>query len=68
MANAVDQHPWVLDTAGLITTDDLYISKLRWVGGASSVADDQLIVQDKNGKVIFESTATGANFIDELSM
>ena len=65
MSNVTDQHPWVLDTAGVISTDDYYISKLAWVGGTT--AGDNLIVHDKNGNVVFESVAAGANHIDELN-
>jgi hypothetical protein len=64
MANVTDQHPWILDTAAAITTDDLFISKLRWVGGTT--ADHSLIVHDKNANVVWEAAAQGANEDIEL--
>jgi hypothetical protein len=65
MANNVSRNPLVIDTAGgsPITTQQLRIRKLRWVGG--SAAGHQAIVQDQFGNVFWESIAAGANYVEE---
>ena len=64
MANVTDNNPWVLDTTGVITTEDVYVAKLRWVGGTT--AGHTAVVHDKNSKVEYEALATGANNLDEI--
>ena len=64
MANDVTNNPWVLDTAGVITTEDMYVGKLRWVGGTT--AGHTAVVHDKNSKVEYEALAVGANNLDEI--
>ena len=67
MANDLDHNPWVVDTASatLLTTEDVYLEALRWVG--ATVDGHQVLVKDGSGNIIFESLANGANFIDERS-
>ncbi len=62
MANATDQNPWVLDTAGVITTNAPLRCNLRWVG--ATTAAHTCIVKDNNGKVVWASQAAGANNVE----
>ena len=57
-------NPVAVTTTGVVTTADIFISLIRWVAGASSVAGEACTVTDNNGTVFFSSTSTGANFID----
>lgn len=65
MANDTSINPWVIDTASAIpiTTDVLRIARIRWVG--ASAAGHQAVLKDKNGKVVYESVANGANFVED---
>ena len=57
--------PWVLTTTGVVTTDDIRIKHLRWVGTAQSQSGDAAILKDKNGKVIWSSYAYGAYNVED---
>ena len=69
IANDLTGNPWVVDTASAtpITTDDVYLDTIRWVG--ATTAGHQAIVKDNKGTpdTIYEGLASGANFIDERS-
>lgn len=65
MANVIINSPlWVLDTAAQIAPRGVQI-RLRgvsWIGAGS--AGDSLVIKDTNGCTVWESVATGANFVD----
>lgn len=66
MANDVSGNPLILDTANTSAVVDprgLIIDKFRWVG--ATTAGHQAVVKDGRGKVIFDSVADAANFVDE---
>lgn len=65
MANNVTGNPFIIDTAGAsaVYTGPLVMDRFRWVG-ATTVAH-QCVVTDGDGKVLFESFATGPNYVDE---
>ena len=54
---------WVLDTAAVITTDKVRIAGLRWID-AGAVAGDAVTVEDANGEIVWESVATGPNYVE----
>jgi hypothetical protein len=58
MANNVANNPWILDTAGVITTNPTSVSRIRWYPNA---ADDDLSVGHGDGSVVWATrAATGA--------
>lgn len=61
MANDLTLNPLVFDTAAatVAVTSLIHISKIRWVDYNNDIADaDQVIVQDKNGKPVWEARCT----------
>lgn len=65
MANAFFEHRWVLDTASATpVTQDVIEATIRWVAPAAS-AGDRVEIQDKNGDPVWESVASGANYVEE---
>ena len=65
MANAFFEHHWVLDTASATAiTQDVIEGVLRWVAPSAGAAD-MVVIQDKNGNSVWESVATGANYVEE---
>lgn len=65
MANVLINSPvWVLDTAAQIAGRGVYIriKGLSWIGAGT--AADSLVIKDCNGCVVWESVASGANFVD----
>lgn len=46
--------------------DRAFVKYMRWVGSASTAANDQLVVVDKYGDIVFRSIADGAYFIDMM--
>lgn len=71
MSNALTWNPLVVDTASATTpivTGVVYVTKFRWVDYNNDIADgDQCIVQDKNGKPVWEdrNTTVGAGTTTE---
>ena len=63
MANTFKEHHWLLDTAAVITTD-VVEGVIRWVSPTAN-AGDQVVITDKNGDMVWESVATGANYVEE---
>ena len=65
MANQVTGNPWIIDTASgsAILTSMAQVRSFRWTGGTT--AGHSCVVQDQNGKVVWDSFANGANFLDE---
>jgi len=64
MGNVTTAQPWILDSTGVVTTDDIRIKHLRWVS-ASANAGDTVVLKDKNGKVIWATVAAGADNVED---
>jgi len=62
MANNVTQNPWIIDTAGTLTTGTMRVRLLRWVGGTT--AGHECIVTDGQDQEKWRSVAAGSNHID----
>jgi len=62
MANALTDKVWVIDTAESLTTDPVYIKKIRWSG--ATTAGHTAIIHDQAGKVVWSSVAAGANNVE----
>ena len=62
MANDIGGNPFVLDTVGSVTTDQISIDFIRWVGGAA--AGDQCILKS-GGRVIWKSLAPATNYVEQ---
>lgn len=63
MANATDQNPWIIDTAGAtVLTADRVRCNLRWVG--ATTAGHGCIIKNAAGKTVWESVAAGANNVE----
>jgi outer membrane protein assembly factor BamB len=63
MANDTSRNPWALDTAAVITTQNVRVHSLRWVS-AAAVAGHTISIEDNNGEKIWESVATGGNYVE----
>lgn len=66
MANTFQGSPpiWVLDTASgtPVSTDQVRISRIRWVAGPASAAGGECKITDAAGNLIFDEFSTGADF------
>jgi len=66
MANTFGASPpiWILDTpsATPVSLEWIRIYRIRWVAGGSSVEGDECLIEDQNGKVIFDEFSTGADY------
>ena len=58
MSNVTTGNPWILDTAGVITTKLLWVQKFVFVPNAS---DDDLIVKDNAGEVVWQIRAVAGS-------
>jgi len=68
MVNALNGKLWFVDTLDADVIDDkhLFVKSIRWVGGASSVAGNALIIRDPVlNTTLWESTASGANYVEK---
>lgn len=63
MANTFLPNVWRLDTAGVITTEAVRIRGLRWVSKSATAGDD-ISLEDKSGEKVWESVATGSNYVE----
>lgn len=54
MANVYAHTHWILDTAGVVTTDKVRIQKMEWV---PTVASDDLTILDNNDETIWDIDA-----------
>ena len=65
MANTFANQRWLIDTASaaMVTIEKIKVKAIRWVYEGAS-AGDNCVVQDASGNVLWESSATGVNFID----
>lgn len=66
MANSASEFINVIDTASatLVRTDVVHIASVRWVSNGAS-AGDQVIIKDGVGATIWETRATGNNYVEE---
>jgi hypothetical protein len=66
MANDLTGNPLIVDTAAstVLTTENLYVKSIRWVAPAA-VAGNAVAVKTPAGKMLWESTAAGANYVEE---
>lgn len=64
MGNDTSNNPWIIDTASstAITTDLVRVRGIRWVG--ASTAAHAATIKDKNAKVVWDSVASGANYVE----
>lgn len=64
MANDLTADPYIIDAAAatVLSTINLYIKSIRWVGGTT--AGHTAIIHDKNSNVIWSSVASGANYVE----
>ena len=68
MANSLNNRLWVVDTvdADVIDGRAVNVKSIRWAGGTASVATDAIIIRDpSDNTTLWESTASGANYIEE---
>ena len=63
MANNLTDNPWMIDSTGVLTTDDVPIKHLRWVG--ATTAGHAALINDKNGREVWKSVASGANYVED---
>ena len=65
MANDITGNPLIIDTVMTtpITTKTFTAYMIRYVG-PSTVAGDQVSVQDKNSKVKWATVASGSNYVE----
>jgi hypothetical protein len=62
MANDTNGTPWILDTAGAVTTARVNAKTVRWVAPAAS-AGQKVILKNAAGRVVWEDYATGSNYV-----
>ena len=58
MANVATGNPWILDTAATLSTNNILVDKMVFIPNA---ADNDLIVKDNAGKVIWQIRAITAS-------
>jgi hypothetical protein len=66
MANIYGHLQWILDTAGVISTDKIRVKKLEWVPNAQN---DDLVINDSNGESVWtvtNATAAGRSGLETL--
>jgi hypothetical protein len=67
MAVDLTKNPWIIPFgdagATVLSSDRLRIEKFRWIGGTT--AGHTCVVQDAAGRKVWDSVATGANFVDD---
>lgn len=57
MANSTTGSVWKIDTAGVISTNPVYVKRMRYLPNAEA---DQLIVQDNGGNEVWNHVAIAA--------
>lgn len=71
MAKVVNDNVVILDGATQEIAGPIKVQSIRWVGGASSVADDDLILSESStgdtSAIVWATTAAGANYVEESS-
>lgn len=66
MANDITLNPLVIDGASAdnVTTGTFTSYMVRWVAPSAN-AGDTVVIQDKNGKLKWESVAAGGNHVEQ---
>ena len=61
MANSLTKNPWTVDTASAtaILSDWADVRSFQWIGATQ--ANHELVVQDKDGRVLWRRLSQGAN-------
>lgn len=64
MANDLTTNPWVIDTASasVLSSMLMRVKTVRWVG--ATTAGHKATIKDRNGKVMWDSVAAGANYVE----
>jgi hypothetical protein len=64
MSNVLSGNPWIVDTVSTsLTTNDVYIARLRWVG--ATTAGHTVTVQDGASNHIWGSVASASNNVED---
>jgi len=69
MVNSLQSTRWFVDTvdADVIAANYLNVKSIRWVGGATSAPADALVLRDPTlNTTLWESTASGADYVEEV--
>lgn len=64
MANEFHDNYWILDTLGTVSEEPVKIRAIRWVS-AGAAAGHQIVLTDADGNTVWETVATGANYVEE---
>lgn len=64
-ANDISKYPYIIDTAGATTiiSTRVWVTGIRWVG--ATTAGHQAVIQDANGRVLWEAIAGTTNWDEE---
>ncbi|HDZ27008.1 hypothetical protein LCGC14_0690210 [marine sediment metagenome] len=68
MVNALNNTLWVVDTVDADVIDDknMRVKSIRWIGGATSAAAEAVVIRDPTtNTTLWETTASGANYVEE---
>jgi hypothetical protein len=60
MADDLTSNPWVIDSTGAKTSNQVRIARIAWKN--ASALNDTVLIVDGNGKTIFEDFASGATY------
>lgn len=64
MGNSYTGKPWTLDTAAVITTENVYIDHMVWT---PTTDGDDLLVQAKDGSNIWKYKAIAADASEQIA-
>jgi hypothetical protein len=68
MANDITGNPWVLESTGTVWSGWVNPRAVRWDAGHASASGDQVILKDSSGRIVWSSTANGADFVDAQTL
>jgi hypothetical protein len=60
VANNTTASPWILDTAGAVTTDKIRVAKIRW-DAEGAAAGNNATLTNAAGRAFWAGSATGVN-------
>jgi len=63
MANDTTGTPWTLDTAGVITTNSVYVKRIIWT---PTTDGDDILIQDNGGHNVWAYKAIAASSNQEI--
>ena len=68
MANVLTQNPIIVDTlsAAALITQPLRVKKIRWVPAATGAVDDEVIVKNKHGAVMWRNLITDIGTVGQV--